>query len=75
MSTPIQPLSQITDRARNVLVQELGIIDAMRFFNQFRSGHGDYTVEREQLFKDESVKSIVAQIKAQRNGGPRRSKT
>ena len=31
-------------------------------------GCGDYTVEREQLFKGETVESIVASIKAQRNG-------
>ena len=53
----------------SVLIQELGVIDALRVLNQFRAGHGDYTVEREQLFQGESVKSIVEAIKAQRNGG------
>ena len=66
MSIHIQPLSELTHRARNALIQELGVIDAMRFLNQFRAGSGDYTADRETLFKDESVKSIVADIKALR---------
>lgn len=67
MNVHIQPLSELTQRAKSALVQELGVIDAMRFLNQFRAGNGDYTAEREQLFKSESVKSILAGIKAQRN--------
>ncbi len=66
MTIHIQPLSELTHRARNALIQELGVIDAMRFLNQFRAGTGDYTVERKILFKDESVKSIVADIRALR---------
>ncbi len=67
MSVYIQPLAEITSRARNALIQELGVVDTLRFLNQFRAGSGDYTTEREQLFKDESVKSIAAGIKAKRN--------
>lgn len=73
MTIHIQPLSELTHRAKNALIQELGVIDAMRFLNQFRAGTGDYTLERKTLFKDESVKSIVADIRALRtieNGKP-----
>ena len=69
MSVSIQPMSELTNRAKHALVQELGVVDTMRFLNQFRAGNGDYTAEREQLFKGESVKSIAAGIKAQRSGG------
>lgn len=62
----IQPIADVTNRAKHALIQELGVIDTMRFLNQFRMGDGDYTVERESLFKNDSVKSIVADIKAQR---------
>ncbi len=68
MSVSIQPMSELIVRAKHALVQELGVVDAMRFLNQFRAGNGDYTSEREQLFKGESVKSIAASIKAQRSG-------
>lgn len=66
MNTVIQPLAEVSQRARNVLIQELGVIDAMRFLNQFHAGSGDYSVEREQLLKDDTVKSVIAGIKSQR---------
>ena len=69
MSVHLQPLSEITSRAKHALIEELGVIDTLRFLNQFRAGSGDYTTEREQLFKGESVTSIVAGINAQRNDG------
>ena len=66
MSAVVQPLFEVSQRARNVLIQELGVIDAMRFLNQFQTGSGDYSAEREKLFKDDTVKCIVAEIKARR---------
>ena len=69
MSFYIQSLSEITSRAKGALIQELGVVDTLRFLSQFRAGSGDYTTEREHLFKGETVRSIVADIKAERNGG------
>jgi hypothetical protein len=66
MSVPIQLMSELTDRAKQALVQELGVVDTMRFLSQFRAGSGDYTSEREALFRAESVASILTGIKAQR---------
>ena len=66
MSVYIQPIARLTHRATHALIQELGVVDAIRFLNQFRVGSGNYTVEREQLFEGMSVKDIVAEIKAQR---------
>lgn len=45
----------------------LGVVDVMRFINQFRAGDDDYTAEHVRIFNDNSVKSIVAKIKARRN--------
>ncbi|KJV08126.1 hypothetical protein [Methylocucumis oryzae] len=70
MTVQIHPLKEISNRAQYVLIRELGVVDTLRFLNQFRAGSGDYTKEREELFKDESVKSIVAKIKSQRNINP-----
>jgi hypothetical protein len=67
MSVQIHPLREISSRAKNALIRELGVVDTLRFLNQFRAGSGDYTTEREEIFKAESVKSIVAEIKSQRN--------
>jgi hypothetical protein len=46
MSVHFQPLSEITNRAKSALIQELGVADTLRFLNQFRAGSGDYTAER-----------------------------
>ena len=74
MSVPIQTVAEVTRRARNALIQELGVVDTLRFLNQFRAGSGDYATEREQLFKGESVKSIVAGVNAQGNADAQQGK-
>lgn len=66
MSVRIEPIFEISQRAKQALIQELGVIDTLRFLNQFRAGSGDYTAERAELFKDDSVDSIIAEIKARR---------
>ena len=66
MSAQIQPISELTHRATNTLIKEFGVVDTIRFLNQFRAGSGNYTMEREQLFQGMSVKDIVKEIKAQR---------
>ncbi len=66
MSVQIQPIARITHRATNALIQELGVVDTIRFLNQFRAGSGNYTAQREQLFEGMSVKDIIADIKARR---------
>jgi hypothetical protein len=68
MNIHIEPVSRLTQRATRVLVDELGVVDTMRFLNQFRDGIGNYTTDRKSLFKDTSVKDIVAEIKARRDG-------
>ena len=66
MSAQIQPISELTYRATNALIKEFGVVDTIRFLNQFRAGSGNYTMEREQLFQGMPVKDIVKEIKAQR---------
>ena len=66
MSANIQPISELTHRGTHALIRELGIVDTIRFLNQFRAGHGNYTVEREQLFEGMSVKDLIAEIKERR---------
>ncbi len=66
MSVHIKLISELTNRAKYTLIQEFGLVDTVRFLNQFRTGSGNYTAEREHLFRGESVKSIIADIKAQR---------
>lgn len=66
MTTHIQPISEVTQRGTNALIKEIGVVDTIRFLNQFRAGAGNYTMERDKLFEGLSVKDIVSEIKAQR---------
>jgi len=40
----------------------LGLVDTLRFINQFTIGFGDYTKEREELFKDLTLDQIITDI-------------
>jgi hypothetical protein len=66
MTPHLQPISEVTQRATSVLIKEIGVVDTIRFLNQFRAGVGNYTLERDHLFKGMSVKDIIREIKAQR---------
>ena len=46
MTVHIEPIARLSDRARRALIEELGVIDTMRFLHQFRAGGGNYTAER-----------------------------
>jgi hypothetical protein len=64
-------LLRITRHAIDLLSKEMGIVDTVRFLNQFTTGYGNYTEERERLFKDLTVDEILASIKkppSQQNG-------
>ena len=47
-----------------VLKKELGIVGLTYFIRQFNNGRGDYTAEREEIFKDFSSDDIAAGIRA-----------
>ena len=66
MSATIRPLAAINEEATAILMRELGVVDAIRFLNQFRSGSGDYTKERGKWLDDLSLDQIVSSIKAKR---------
>lgn len=66
MSAHLDPIAQVTQRATDALVRELGVVDAIRFLGQFRAGSGDYTAQRQVLFGEASVRELATQIKARR---------
>jgi len=72
MTVEIKPLAQITREAIRLLCKEMGVANAMRFVNQFTTGYGDYTKEREALFADMTVEGIASQIRRKRAGRNRR---
>ena len=67
MTVQEKALSEITKEALEVLSKEIGIANTIRFINQFTMGYGDYTQEREQIFKDMTLDEILNEIKKVRN--------
>ena len=67
MNVQAKPLSEITRQAIDVLSKEMGIVDTVRFLNQFTTGYRDYTEEREAVFKDLTLDEILAAIKKARS--------
>ncbi len=62
MSSQAKSLSEITQQAIELLSKEIGIVNTVRFLNQFSIGYGNYTEEREQMFKDLTLEDILKQI-------------
>lgn len=59
-----RPLTEITTDALQMLYQELGIVETVRFLSQFTTGFGNYTEERNALIADISLKEALAEIQA-----------
>jgi len=64
-----QPLHEITKQAIEVLYQQIGLVNTVRFINQFTIGYGNYTEEREQLFASMTLDDVIAEIEEMRDKG------
>lgn len=62
MIIPARPLAEVTQRAIEVLSREIGPADTMRFMNQFITGSGNYTEEREALFQDLTLDEFLSEV-------------
>jgi len=63
----IKPLSVVTREAISIMLREIGIVDTIRFLNQFTGGFGNYIEEREQLFDEPTLDEIVTAIELDRD--------
>ena len=63
MITQTKNLSEITQQAIEVLFKEVGVANTIRFLNQFSTGYGNYTEERENLFEDLTLNEVLVQLK------------
>lgn len=66
MTTENLTLYEIRTIGFDALVRELGPAGAIRFIQQYESGHGDYTRDRRKLLPKKSVREIGKQIIKQR---------
>ncbi|UXE59934.1 MAG: hypothetical protein KA717_30250 [Woronichinia naegeliana WA131] len=63
MITQTKNLSEITQQSIEVLFKEVGIANTIRFLNQFSTGYGNYTEEREKFFEDLTLNEVLAKFK------------
>lgn len=47
----------------NVLKKQLGVVGALRFILQYEKGESDYTEMRRELFKDETVETLIDKMR------------
>ncbi len=66
MISETTPVAEITKEAIRILCKEIGLVNTVRFVNQFTTGYGNYTKEREQLFANMPLDKIVSEIKRKR---------
>jgi len=68
IAVEVKPLAEVTQEAVRILCEKIGIVNTIRFVNQFTTGYGNYTEERETFFADLTLDDIVAEIKRKKVG-------
>jgi hypothetical protein len=71
MSVKIQPLDKLNEEAFHLLTRELGVANTARFLRQFTTGSGNYTEERRELFKDQTLDDLLVEIHERRSQNAR----
>lgn len=64
MTIATRPLTQITIEALRLLYAQLGLVDTMRFLNQFTTGFGNYTEERRAMVEAQTLEEVLAEVRA-----------
>lgn len=59
-------LNDINQQVTHVLYREIGVINTVRFFNQFSTGCGNYTEERRPLVGNLTIDEILDDISQMR---------
>ena len=62
MTVESRPLFEISRAGHAALVRELGVVDAVRFLNQYTTGRGNYTEDRNQWLGGEPLDALFAQV-------------
>ena len=73
MIADTQPLTEITQEALRLLYRELGLVNSIRFLNQFTTGFGNYTAERSVWLENQTTEEVLADLRnyqAQRTPRP-----
>ena len=63
MIAQTKSLNEITTEAIHILCKEIGLVNTIRFINQFTMGYGNYTQERDSLYNDLTFSDLVNKIR------------
>jgi len=64
MIADTQPLTEITQEALRLLYRELGLVNTIRFLNQFTTGFGNYTEERSAWLENQTTAEVLADLRS-----------
>jgi hypothetical protein len=70
MKTAERPISEINRQATQILFKEMGVVETIRFLNQFSIGRGDYTKERGEWLDKINMDDAIAQMKSAQETAP-----
>ena len=57
-----RPLTEITQEALRLLYRDLGIVNTVRFLNQFTTGFGNYTEERRAFIENQTLDEVLTDV-------------
>ena len=63
MISDTKPLFEITQEALQLLYRELGVVNTVRFLNQFTTGFGDYAQERNAELEGRTLREILGELR------------
>ncbi len=64
MKTETRPIHEINRQATHILFKEMGVVETIRFLNQFSVGQGDYTKDRRKWLDKITMEDAIAQMKS-----------
>ena len=64
MKTTTLSISEINRQATHILFEKMGVVETIRFLNQFSVGRGDYTKDRSKWLGKITMDDAIAQIKS-----------
>ena len=70
MITATTPLNEIRQIGLQTLMERLGPVGLIRFLQQFESGSGNYSAEREQWLTETDFDTLVDRIKREQSQNP-----